>query len=48
MCDSANMNSAISRSRLPLISAGLSGLIGVSLGALGAHALAASFQVNGE
>jgi uncharacterized membrane protein YgdD (TMEM256/DUF423 family) len=41
------MNSAISRSRLPLISAGLSGLIGVGLGALGVHALASALAERG-
>ena len=41
------MPTAASPARLPLIAAGVSGLIGVGLGALGAHALAASLGERG-
>jgi uncharacterized membrane protein YgdD (TMEM256/DUF423 family) len=41
------MNSLPSRPRLPLVAAGLSGLTGVGLGALGAHAMAATLTERG-
>jgi uncharacterized membrane protein YgdD (TMEM256/DUF423 family) len=47
MCEPSGMNSAASAHRLPLIAAGLSGLTGVGLGALGAHALAAALAERG-